>query len=422
MGQSAVILVIAATLTVGILVFASQRSTSDADVELASYHEKVLAREAASTGMNMTVRRLVDDPDSWMLSPGSYAYTNQPYYGATFTTVVTSTHVDTVDVVSTGVDNNGTHVIEARYAKGFTTLGVPPSLKYAIISEDDLTFNGQGAKKEIRALTEESNANVHTNGDLTTHGNKVHIEGYGSYAPGGEAHITPEKSVDSIFDPNTDENGADANVYEYEEVDIPELVADDYNSMPPASYMTMGDTTLSGVVDLQAWASSLGLPAEVGTAEHPFLLYIEGSVDLSGGVTVLGYGQIVANGDINVSGNVTSSTEPEPASGTPEWEEWAATNLDAAGNTTIGYYATGNFTMTGNFTVVGQVFANGSVTLGGGGSGQTNVLGGVVSANSSITMNGGIELWYAQISEATVLPGWEVIVPEGVRLISWAEF
>ena len=419
MGQSAVLLVIAATLTVGILVFASQRSTGDANVELASYHEKVLAREAASTGMNMTVRRLVDDPDSWMSSPGSYEYTNQAYYGAAFSTTVTSPHPDTVDIVSTGVDGSGTHVIEARYAKGFTTLGVPPSLRYAIISDEDLTLNGQA---NIMALNDESNANIHANGDMTVNGSNVTVEGHGTFSPSGSGTVNPEKAVDQVFVPNGDGNGADANMYEGEYIDIPDLDPNDYNTIPPATLITAGDTTLSGVIDLEAWATSLGLNA--GTEENPFLLFVNGNFSTSGDITILGYGQVVVNGGVHISGNVVSSVEPMPDNDATEeeWDAWAETNLDAAGNTTIGYFATGDITVSGGSTVVGQLFSNGTVNLNGGGGQEMNIIGGITSSNVDINVNGGVNIRYAQISEATVLPGWEVIVPEGVRLISWAEF
>lgn len=421
MGQSSVILVLAATMTVGVLVFAALRHTGDADEELAGYQYKVLAREAATTGINLTVRKLVDDPDNWAVTPAAYEFTDESYYGAQFTVTVTAIHPDTVDVVSTGTDESGTHVIEARYAKGFTSLGVPPALRYAIISDEDLTLNGRA---NIMALDESSNANVHANGDLTSNGNNVHVEGYGSYGPDGSGTVNPAHAIDTVFDPNVDENGPSVNMYEYEEIDIPSLDPSEYNTIPPATLITAGDTTLTGVIDAQAWASALGYPAEVGTEAHPFLLYVNGNLSMSGGVTMLGYVQVVTYGDITISGNVTATTTPPPASNASEaeWDAWAALNLNAAGNTTIGFFANGDLTVSGNSAVVGQLFSNQTIDLNGGGGQKVNVIGGVTSANVNINVNGGMNIRYAQISTSTLLPGWTQIVPEGVRLVNWAEW
>ena len=65
---------------------------------MAEYTYKVLAREAAITGLNLTVRRLVADPDNWMT--GSYGYVGESYYSAEFTVKVSPIDPDTVDVLS----------------------------------------------------------------------------------------------------------------------------------------------------------------------------------------------------------------------------------------------------------------------------------------------------------------------------------
>jgi len=430
MGQSSVILVIAAVLTVGILAFAAQRSTGDADLELAQYHEKVLAREASFTGINMTVRRLVDDPDSWYTadaSPNDYEYTDESYYGATFTTTVVYTDVDlttvdTVDIVSTGVDAGATtHVIEATYAKGYISGGVPPSFRYAIIAEEDLTLNGQA---HIATVNEDANANIHANGDLTVNGSNVVVEGYGTYSPDGSGTVNPEKAVDDVFDPNVDENGSDSNMYGGEDIEIQEIDANDYNTSPPATVVTISDTTLSGVIDLQQWATSLGYGPEVGTAESPFLLYIEGVLSTSGDVTILGYGQLVANGEVRINGDVLATTQPEPDSDASdeEYQAWMESNLDEEGNTKLGIYSTFDIDVNGGVTVAAQLYANGTINLNGGGGEETNIIGALTATNLDINVNGGVNIHYAQMSEKILLPGFEYYVPEGVRLIAWAEF
>ena len=51
-----------------------------------------------------------------------------------------------------------------------------------------------------------------------------------------------------------------------------------------------------------------------------------------------------------------------------------------------------------------------------------SIIGGVTSTNVDINVNGGIVIQYAEISEKVVIPGFTKIVPEGVRLLAWAEW
>lgn len=406
----------------GFFLFASQRTSNRTDEVLAEYHYKVLAREAAVTGVNLTVRQLVADPDNWMT--GSFGYASEVYYNTRFAVTVAAVDPDTVDLESTGTDQSGVQVIHARYAKGYTTIAVPPAFKYAIISDLDLTLNGQA---EILAVDSTANASIHANVNLTVNGSGVHIEGYGSFdEEGGSGTVNPEKAIDDVFDPNDDTNGAETdNLVEGEYIDIPQLNPDDYDEAPKEShFVTQSDTSLTGVIDVQAWAASEGLGASVGTYDEPFRLFVDGDLTISGGVTILGYAQIVTRGSIFISGSVTSSVTPVPDKNAPdsEWEAWTQANLDAAGNTKIGWYANVDISVSGNSTVVGQLFANGSIDLNGGGGQDMNILGGVTSSDVDINVNGGVVIRYAEISEKVVIPGFTQIVPEGVRLIAWAEW
>ena len=139
---------------------------------------------------------------------------------------------------------------------------------------------------------------------------------------------------------------------------------------------------------------------------------------------MLGYAQVVTRGSISISGSVTSSVVPVPDKNAPEaeWDAWEAANLDASGNTKIGWYANTDISVSGNSTVVGQLFANGSISLNGGGGQDMNIIGGVTSADVNIDVNGGVVIRYAEISKKVVIPGFTLIVPEGIRLIAWVEW
>lgn len=407
--------------------YSSQQTSNKTDEELADYTYKVLAREAAVTGLNLTVRKLVADTDNWMT--GSYGFSNEPYHNANFTVVVTPIDPDTADVVATGTDGTGTQVIDARYAIAYNTIAVPPSFKFAIISDENLTLNGQA---EIQAVDDGSNANIHANGDLTSNGSQVTVEGYGSFDEdgGGSGSVNPEKAIDDIFDPNVD-GGYDPdeqpdNLIEGENIEIPALDPTEYDEVGESDVVMGGDYSFGDeVIDFQTWADTSAAVADGrGTATDPFRLYVHGNLTITGDVTLLGYVQIVTFGSISISGNVTSSVIPVPPKGATEaeWDAYEAANLDAAGNTKIGWYSNTDISVSGNSTVVGQLYANETIDLNGGGGQDMNIIGGVTSTDVDINVNGGIVIRYAEISEKVVIPGFVKIVPEGVRLIAWAEW
>jgi len=394
---------------------------------LAEYTYKVLAREAAITGLNLTVRKLVADPDNWMT--GSYGYVGESYYNAEFSVKVTPIDPDTVDVLSTGTDQSGVQIVEARYVIAYNTIAVPPSFKFAIISDLDLTLNGQA---EILSVDDESNANIHSNGDLTSNGSKVYVEGYASFDAegGGTGTVNPEKAIDEIFDPNVD-GGYDSedqpdNLIEGENIEIPALDTTEYDELGESHAVMGGDYSFTEeTINFQTWAdTSAAIGNGVGTITNPFRLYINGNLSISGGVTILGYVQIITYGSISISGSVTSSVMPVPdkTASEAEWEAFEDANLDAAGNTKIGWYANGDITISGNSTVVGQLYSNETISLNGGGGQDMNIIGGITSTNVDINVNGGVVIRYAEISEKVVIPGFITIVPEGVRLIAWAEW
>ncbi|NNE34562.1 MAG: hypothetical protein HKN13_04970, partial [Rhodothermales bacterium] len=196
-----------------------------------------------------------------------------------------------------------------------------------------------------------------------------------------------------------------------------------YSTSPPADLVVSGDTTLFDMD--RAWLTANGYPAVVGTEDHPFLLYVGGNLSNSGQVTIEGiYFQAIVAGEINVGGNIVASSTAVPDKNDPQavWDAWNAANLDASGNTPIGLYADGDITVSGGFAIVGQLFSNNTVTLNGGGGQQMNILGGIVSSNTDINVNGGLVIQYAEMATVGTIEEFESDTPEGVRLIAWAEF
>ncbi len=451
MGQSALILTLAATLTIVVILIVVGQNTKDSDNELAQYQYKVLAREVSSTGLNMTVRRLVDEPYQW--STASYGYTDTPHRGGNFTTTVTPIGMmvpnfygvdqDTVDVVSVGtIPTSGgdtTHVIEARYVKGYEDFGLPPGLKKALFAEEKLALNG-GA--EIGGADPNEDVVIHADGELAASGGPINVYGYGTVGDGSDGddpaiydHIKP--NAEAIFDPMDPDAHADSLVLPDAPIYLPPVNAWEmdqavhpaghgHNEMggPGNTYSLTGDT-----LRITDYAAEFGCAVGCGTEDNPLFVYVDGDLVI-GNLILEGYVQFVVSGSITFNGSVTVYTDangdgipdPEPESGTEAWETWMQGQLSAVDETTIGYFAEGDVTANGNFSLVGQIYANGDVNLNGGGANEVNIIGGVVSTQGNITINGDVNVRFASLSETTLIPGLHYIVPEGVRLIAYAEW
>ena len=109
MGYGAVILVIGTIIISGILLLTVESATSDADDKVNEYHYKELARNAAVTGLELTVRRLAASKPkgSWTATWASSNEFSTTSYGngGSFRTEITpigNPIGDTVDVTARG--------------------------------------------------------------------------------------------------------------------------------------------------------------------------------------------------------------------------------------------------------------------------------------------------------------------------------
>jgi hypothetical protein len=138
------------------------------------------------------------------------------------------------------------------------------------------------------------------------------------------------------------------------------------------------------------------------------------------------YFHVIVAGTIVVSSghHITASTTPVPANNAPAatWAAWRAANLDADGKTKIGLFSDGNIDVNGGVSMTAQLFTNNKVTLNGGGGNKQNIVGGIVSSELDIKVNGGYNIHYTEIATIGVIEEFESDTPEGVRLVDWAEF
>ena len=442
MGNYAIFFVLAGALSVSLVLYSTRASTRGADTALAQHTFKsVVAREAAQTGLNMTVRKMVADTSRWTVNPALYEFVDQPYKNATFTTDVQANYLpgpsadlctmDTVDVISIGVPIADTtearnHQIEATYVRTCrTTAGSSSALGLATASEKLFTVNG---KTSIHSADASQNSNIHSNNSLYVNG-EPNVEGYGTY-------VDPSNNkCDTCagFLPNDDWNGASPNVFQSDSIQIPEFNPLDYlagaTHVHNGNYEVNGNTTID-FTNYQGYTT-------YGTVDNPFVWYIRGDLLINSDTfTSLGYVKIIVEGYVSINGNANMISSSDPSAPPPPTSTYYAPNEDAmrewiatyhTEGTSMGLYVAGTkddkpdeygLLFNGDNVFTGAVFANGRAHV----NGNATVIGTMVTKGEML-YNGENVLWYVGGNGATdIFGGEEYDYPDGVRLLSYAEW
>jgi hypothetical protein len=449
MGQSSLILVLMATLTVGILLYNSQIVTTRSDTVLSVKQEEALARETAIVGLNRVIRTLVDRPDEWAQtatfavpettydgygSSAAYRVDVHNYRPGSVGTPGLPTIDDTLDVRSTGTFRDRDYTIRATYTKGYTNVGVPPALRRAIVSDQTLDFNGN---PKIRSASSTTNADVHANATLDANGSPVNfvIEGYGTYTG------TYDGSNTAFFQPNQTDPSAGGATYQHEALYVPTVdvtaaaaTAHAITNPPTGTFTASGnlwDNLTDGLDPTLAPSSVMGK----GTSTDPFIWYVGGNmvVEGSGGLRFpratgpsapQGHLKLYVDGNLTFtgSGTMTPTYSDAPANDNKTTDadirNWIAANLPEGMSMAI--YVAENVNFNGNVSVAALIHANGAVKFNGGGN-RVNLIGGVVSRHD-MTFNGNNKLWYTEASETVKDPGYDYDVPTGVFLLDYLEW
>jgi len=447
MGQSSLILVLMATLTVGILLYNSQTVTTRSDTALSVKQEEAFARETAIVGLNRVIRALVNRPDEWAQT-ATFAIPETAYdgYGPSATYRVDlhnyrpgsagapglPTIDDTLDVRVAGTFRDRDYTIKATYTKGYTNIGVPPALRRAIVSDQTLRFNGS---PEIKSSNTATNADVHANANLDAQGSPVNfvIEGYGSYTGSYDGNNT------AFFQPNQTDPTASGTTYQYEPMYVPTVdVAAAEATAHVRTYPAPGTsfkTSTGGADLLDNIKDGLDLdpssPTGKGTPEDPLIWYVGGDMEMDSNVRLprgtgasapQGHIQLYVNGDLTFQGNgtMTPTSDYAPANNQTDSfvRNWIAENLPEGSSMAI--YVAGNVNFNGNVSVAALLHTNKAVNFNGGGN-KVNLIGSVV-AKQSMTFNGNNKLWYTEASETVKDPGYDYDVPTGVFLLDYLEW
>lgn len=408
MGQYAYIVLGALALSAAVLAFGLRSDTVHADRKVGFYQTKIEARDAAQTGFNLTLRKLAADQDPWVDST-RYGYPETDFKRSTFTSTVTPTGVpvgDTVDVVVVarhpyidrqGVGRDTTHTIEARVVRG-TVSGVPPGFRYAISTDTDLLLQGN---IQVVSAFDEINASVHSNGRLRTRGNTFAVEGYGTYT----GSFQETSSSTSQFDPNVDWNGSASNVFQRDSVHLPNLFLDELRAS--ATLHETGNFTIDGDVfpytSFADWATALGSTTGTGTVDDPFILVVEGDLELDNRIDLDGYGMLVSVGDVEIN---------------PSGSEGSLTGSIDGYSMEIGVFAVGNIDVNGNAKIVSTLYSQGRVTF----HGTVDLKGGIVAKETRFIGGGNPLITYVGPGFGLVKPGFGWRDATGPVVIASAEW
>lgn len=431
MGQLSVLLLVGALFAGGLVLLSAQDHTVSAAETTAEYASDFLAREAASLGVQRVVRNLVAQPAAWSSDAaamdglfgeggvhrrGGYATpyrvrVTAAYLGTPPAPGAPITDPDRVEITSTGQAVTGAdttdYVIRAVYERGYTNIGVPPALRYAILADDDLTLQGNAHVV----------GSIHTNTDLGSIGNGFSVNGAATYTGG--------------WDGSQGDNYTGGTAYQ-DRIDVPAV------AIPPATFtLQKNGTGGKKVFEIRAvdnprdvngdgaaavsegWYGVTGK----GTEAAPYVLYVNGNLTISEDIRLPGHVKIYVSGNLLINSNARLTQvqpgTPLPVPNTATDAEVLAWRDTYARTNTIGVFVGGSTEFNGTPFINAQLHSEGDVVYKGGGN--KLVLGGVVS-RGQIVVQGNPRIYYNQAATSVFDPGYNLMQPDGLVLVSYREW
>jgi len=406
-----VFIIVAGFIVAGTVLSMGLRSdTRDAQQETARLLFKEEARDAALTGINLTLRRIVVDEGAWT-GAAKYQLPETPYKRSRFQTWITPIGSDTIDIESRGtkdyLDRRGspvdtTHTVQVRIIRTQLSGGIPPAFKAAIITDKTMSIRGDF---NVDSYDGVSNANIHANGTLETKGNSYLVEGYGTWTNNSSIK-SPEN-----FQPPVDGNGDADNVFYGDSIFIPQIDMDLLRAdAQTKGFYFGGDADISndaiGFTSFGDWAAALGYPAVVGTTpDQPFIVFSEGSISFTGNTNMAGFGAFVSVGDVRinaqtqVNGTIGVNEEGHPIS-------------------QMGIFTTGsNLTINGGADITATIYSSGYTKF----NGTASVTGGAV-LNEVAKFTGTFNLTWAGFNEGFLPYFGGTVDIFGPTIAAWAEW
>jgi len=411
-GQYAILIVLSALILTGIVLFNAQQKAQGADDDLTEYHEDRFGREIALVGLKRTERLLAQNADLWDLHTSNNTAAQDTFASPTATTftkgALTGTYQVTYDsytaktgttpelatITALGTYNGKTYTVRATYEQGETDIGVPPSMRSAIVTDQTLTIQGS---PNLWGST-------HSNGQTNTVGNGFDVQGSGTYtngsAPGNPGNFT-------------------GGVAYQDSISVPIV------SIPPVSGYThrIDGNQNWGNMTQNFPAAWFGGDAGYGTQANPYVLYINGNLTISNNKTVelLGHVRIYVNGTFKMRANAelkptTASTLNWNNASDAQISNWVNSNMP--NGSTIAVYAN-DIAFQGTPFIAAHLYSKGPVNYGGGGN--QLIMGGVTSLGN-MSLSGNPKIYYVDTNTSILDPGSIYQTPNGIRLAAYREW
>jgi cytoskeletal protein CcmA (bactofilin family) len=351
MGKMILILLFGTGMIVGIIQLNNNNSSTALVNTVVNEYSEIQATNIANNGIEIAVRYLSEDTlwqgtNSLEINDGSLTINVQETSSRYFNGPEGKLNKARL-VTSIGTYNGSTKTIRAVVKlPGSDVMRAPKFLRYSIASELNLTLGGNITIKDDN--NPQWNADVHTNQSFFMNGNNI-INGFLTYL--GTAGSSPSHRINTNINPNQNPD-LKPNYYKTSELAIPNFNPEEFKDV--AHEILTGNVTISGNKTL-------------GTKDNPKIIYVEGTLTISGNFT--GYGAIVVKGSVVTNGNIDF------------------TAYDPSGNN-LGIYTDGSVSINGG-TVKSQILAGGNVTIGS----NSKVYGGITT-KGSMAFQGGAEFNY----------------------------
>ena len=377
MGKAAVIIAMGLVLAGTVYTTGSQRSARSVTAEVGNHYDGEIMGNVATGAFEAGRTRLARD------------FKNRE--GFSFTKKGTDVEVSYEDFTG----ENGKHYVRMRVDASHESgqekhmsavyrqtielpKEVPEYQKFALGSGGEITMSGTAdAYPQVNENTNNKlNANLHANSRLTLNGD-TQVKGYGSYS--GDI-ITGGKDASEFFDPVDKEEQRD-DVNQSSPIEVPQKSSTKIEeSVDKMSYFRKvtrrsGDVTLDQALADQVFD---------GSRRRVRVLYVDGSVEISGQVEIDGYGMLFSTGPVSFRTPCSAVVKGNSGEGDREESNFAL-------------YTSEGVTMTGRNGIEGQVFAGEEISMTG-----DSAIEGVASAKGELSLSGTPAITYQQASTALV--------------------
>lgn len=266
MGKAALFAIAAFALAGAYYTLSSQRGSIETNKRLSGHQFEVLARNAAITGY-MQARQIASDEGGFIghQSSGTFEGAN---YSVAITPLSTMQGIITATGWVEGSERRHEINIRAeveRLLELDEVEDIPVFMRYGMASNGDLNVSGTVVVDTLRVEGNEENlinANLHSNGKLSTRGNSASIRGFGTYG------TTHDVGHDKVFQPYHNPTNEPV-LQKVPPIDIPK----GFNATELA--MALGPDRIEGSFTLPA---TLDVSGGDNSADNPYVFLVNGDL------------------------------------------------------------------------------------------------------------------------------------------------